>query len=164
MMCSQSMCGLQLRSEQSGAARDKDDLFSLVSLIPGRNKLVITFLQSWTRYKNLIYDYTAYKLWYIQISTYHQSRAIVGSDFHFWQSYKPPSISKLNLYKRISRMKVRMVMRQLRRIRERRGITNIHDTNCHTIKFQTIFFWFIIRFSQIVPSCEEVLDWATLLC
>lgn len=132
-MCSQSMCGLQLRSEQSHAARDKDDLFSLVSLIPGRNKLVITFLQSWTRYKNLIYDYTAYKLWYIQISTYHQSLAIVGSDFHFWRRYEP---SPLTEYKRISRMKVRMVMRQLRRLRERRGINNIHDTNCHIINFK----------------------------
>ena len=43
------------------------DLCSMVSLIP-TCKLVISFLWSWTRYKNLIYDYTAYKLWYIQIS------------------------------------------------------------------------------------------------
>ena len=37
----------------------RGDLYSLVSLIPSRNKLVITFLRSWTRYKNLIYHYTA---------------------------------------------------------------------------------------------------------
>ena len=77
MKCYESLDGVQsvsARVQRDQSQRDRDDLFSLVSLIPGRNKLVITFLQSWTRYKNLIYDYTAYKLWYIQISAYHTSQ------------------------------------------------------------------------------------------